>query len=87
MSIPSVIEVSNSAEVNSEPYISEGSTISYMTTNDARKRSYVDGGNAAYWLRSINIAYTYLYSVNELGDLYGFNTPSSKLGVLIEISF
>lgn len=87
VSIPSVIEVSNSAEVNSEPYISEGSTISYMTTNDARKRSYVDGGNAAYWLRSINIAYTYLYSVNELGDLYGFNTPSSKLGVLIEISF
>ena len=87
VSIPSAIEVSNSAEVNSEPYISEGSTISYMTTNNARKRSYVDGGNAAYWLRSINIAYTYLYSVNELGDLYGFNTPSSKLGVLIEISF
>lgn len=87
VSIPSAIEVSNSAEVNSEPYISEGSTISYMTTNDARKRSYVDGGNGAYWLRSINIAYTYLYSVNELGDLYGFNTPSSKLGVLIEISF
>ena len=87
VSIPSAIEISTSSEINKEPYLSEGSTISYMTSNAARKRSYIDGAYSPYWLRSLNIDYSYVYTVNEQGDLYGFNPPTSKVGVLIEISF
>ena len=88
VSIPAAIELSNSYEVSNEPFTDEGETISYMTSNDARKRSAVDGDYTSYWTRSQNVSYTnYIYTVNEQGDLYGFNTAGTQNGVLIEISF
>lgn len=88
VSIPAAIELSNSYEVSGEPFVNEGETISYMTSNDARKRAAVDGDYTSYWTRSQNVSYTnYIYTVNEQGDLYGFNTAGTQNGVLIEISF
>lgn len=85
IAIPACIEVDSS--MTSEPYLSEGTAISYMTTNDARKRAYDGGDYASYWLRSPNVSYTnYVYQVDEDGKLYGYNYPTSKAGVLIEIS-
>lgn len=88
ISIPAAIELSNSYEVSGEPFVNEGEIISYMTSNDARKRATVDGDYIHYWTRSQNISYTnYIYTINEQGDLYGFNTAGTQNGVLIEISF
>lgn len=88
VSIPAAIELSNSYETSGEPFVNEGETISYMTSNDARKRAAVDGDYTSYWTRSQNVGYTnYIYTVNEQGDLYGFNTAGTQNGVLIEISF
>lgn len=88
VSIPAAIELSNSYEVSGDPFVNEGEIISYMTSNDARKRAAVDGDYTSYWTRSQNVSYTnYIYTVNEQGDLYGFNTAGTQNGVLIEISF
>lgn len=88
ISIPAAIELSNSYEVSGEPFVNEGEIISYMTSNDARKRATVDGDYIPYWTRSQNISYTnYIYTINEQGDLYGFNIAGTQNGVLIEISF
>lgn len=85
ITIPSLVEVSN--EFNTEPYIYEGSTISYMISNSMRKRAYVDGDYAQYWLRSPNASYAnYIFTVNANGEPYGFVNATSKYGVLIEIS-
>lgn len=89
ITIPAVIEMSNDSSINIEPYIYEGSTISYMISNNVRKRAYRDGDYHSYWLRSPNVSYSnnYIYQVDENGALYGFGTPKTKTGVLIEISF
>ena len=89
IAIPSLIEVYDDSPSNTEPYMYEGSTISYMTTPDARKRAYANGEYASYWLRSPNTYNgTYFYTVDKNGELYGFISPSSsRLGVLIDISF
>ena len=90
ITIPAAIDVDNKSEVNKEPYIYEGSTISYMINNDARKRAYRDGAYAKYWLRSPNISYStpYYYQVDATGVTAGFGTPKSTgVGVLIEMSF
>ena len=73
--------------MTSEPYNSEASAISYMTSDSMRMRAY-DGGNYDdYWTRSPNVGYTnYIYQVNEKGELYGFCTPTIKAGILIQIS-
>lgn len=89
ISIPSVIEVN--AAINTEPYNSEGTTVSYMTTNDSRKRAFDNGVYSSYWTRSPYV-YTstpdrYVYTVKEDGDTYGFVNASTSLGVLIMISF
>lgn len=89
IAIPAAAEVSNANEVSVEPYIYEGSIISFMTSNDMRKRAYVDGAYNSYWLRSPNINYSspYIYQVDANGALYGFGTTSSKtVGVVIMIS-
>lgn len=86
ITIPALIEVD--ASMNTEPYNSEGTAISYLTTNASRKRTAVGGDYAAYWLRSPNAGYTsYVYRVDENGSPQGFTNTSSNLGVLIEISF
>ena len=80
--------MSNESEVNKEPYTNEGSTISYMTSDEMRKRAYIDGDYSSYWLRSPNAAYAnYIYQVDENGKLYGFSNAYTKSGILIEISF
>ena len=86
ITIPALIEVDSSQ--TSEPYNSEGTSISYMSNNTARKRSF-DGGNYnAYWTRSPNVGYTnYIWRVDENGQPQGITNASTSLGVLIEISF
>lgn len=87
--LPAAIEMSNDSTFNVEPYIYEAtSTISYMISDDMRKRKYDNGAYANYWLRSPNAAYTnYIYQVDENGAPYGFSNPYNSAGVLIEISF
>lgn len=88
IAIPAVIEMSNESAVNREPYTNEGSTISYMTSGDMRKRAYVDGDYAYYWLRSPNASYaSYIYQIDSNGALYGFANAYNEAGILIEISF
>lgn len=86
ITIPACIEVDSS--MTSEPYLSEGTSISYMTTNASRQRSSLDGNYESYWLRSPNVGYVdYIYTVNEEGALYGYSNPRyTKAGILIEIS-
>ena len=93
ITIPSVIEISNSSTYNIEPYISEmaiasGKTISYMTSNDSRKRAYADGDYTYYWLRSPSVLYTrYVFTVDSTGYVSQYEYPDYSRGVLIEISF
>ena len=85
LTIPALIEVA--PHETSEPYINEGAAISYMSSNEARIRTF-DGGDAhAYWTRSPNIAYTgYFCKINELGEVYKFTTPSTPEGILVQFS-
>ena len=87
VTIPALIEVDPTRNV--EPYSSEGTTISYMNTNDSRKRAFTDGTYYEYWLRSPNADYSsYVWRVDVDGATQGItNAASSSLGVLIEISF
>ena len=88
VSIPSIYDLDN--KLNS-PYRSEvycGETINFMTSNDSRKRAYADGDYKDYWTRSPNVGYaSYVYQIDSEGKANGFVTPSSKAGVLIELSF
>ena len=86
ITIPACIEVYPT--MTGTPYISEGKSISYMGTNDSRKRSFDGGEYNDYWLRSPNATSTsYVYVVQYTGALTGYRTPnSSGVGVLIEIS-
>ena len=59
-----------------------------MISDEKRKRAYVGGDYASYWLRSPNASYAnYIYQVEATGALYGFANAYNKAGVLIEISF
>ena len=85
---PAAIELSNEPTFSEEPYIYEGQTISYMTTNEMRKRAYDGGAVEVYWTRSPNHAYNnYVYQVDQQGQMYGFATPYSPAGILVEVSF
>ena len=87
ITIPSIIEVDSSQ--SSEPYNSEGSAISYLNTNNSRRRAF-DGGNyEEYWLRSPSIGWAnYIWRVDKTGQPQAItNASSNPLGVLIEISF
>lgn len=86
--VPAAIEMTNESMFNAEPYIYEGSTISYMISNDMRKRKYDNNTYANYWLRSPNASYAnYVYQVDNNGAMYGFANAYNSAGVLIEISF
>ena len=86
ITIPSVVEVDST--VNSEPYNNEGTAISYLTTNETRKRAFDGGDYNAYWLRSPFVDWAnYVYRVDENGQTQGITNVSNSLGVLIEISF
>lgn len=86
ITIPAVVEVDSSK--SSEPYNSEGTAISYLNTNDSRKRAFDGGDYHAYWLRSPNADYaSYVWRVDDTGAVQGITTATSNMGVLIEISF
>ena len=86
ITIPALIEVDSSK--NSEPYNSEGTPISYLNTNDSRKRAFKDGDYNAYWLRSPNVDYAnYIWRVDPDGSVQGITNATTSAGVLIEISF
>ena len=83
--IPSVYELDPS--MTTEPYIYEGTPITYFTTNESRICTY-DGGNShSYWLRSPNVAYsTYFYRVEDTGILSGYYYSYNEDGVRIMFS-
>ena len=86
ITIPALIEVD--PYQTSEPYNSEGTSISYLTTNDSRKRAFDGGDYNAYWLRSPNAGYeNYIWRVETSGQTQGVTNATTSLGVLIEISF
>lgn len=89
ITVPALIEV-NSTQT-AAPYGSEGTAISYFTTNESRRRAFDGGEYAPYWLRSPSLgswsADYYVHSVLATGAIQAINTPTSDLGVLIELSF
>ena len=85
ITIPALIEVDPTR--TSEPYNSEGTSISYMSTNSSRKRAFDGGDYGEYWLRSPNVDYAnYIWRVDANGQTQGIDNASTKHGVLIEIS-
>ena len=86
ITIPALIEVDSSK--NTGAYSGEGSAISYMGTNDSRKRAFDGGDYNDYWLRSPNVDYTsYVWRVDKDGATQGIANATASHGVLIEISF
>lgn len=86
ITIPALIEVDPTQ--TSEPYNSEGTSISYMSTNDSRKRAFDYGDYNAYWLRTPNVGYAnYIWRVEADGQTQGITNATTPYGVLIEISF
>jgi hypothetical protein len=86
ITIPALIEVDPTQ--TAEPYNSEGTSVSYLSTNDSRKRAFDDGDYNAYWLRTPNAGYAnYIWRVDESGSTQGITNATTALGVLIEISF
>ena len=86
ITIPALIEVDPTK--TSEPYNSEGTSISYMSANDSRKRAFDGGDYDEYWLRSPNVDYTnYIWHVDENGQTLPITNATTSLGVVIEISF
>ena len=86
ITIPALIEVDPTK--TSEPYNSEGTSISYLSTNDSRKRAFDDGDYNAYWTRTPNVGYAnYVWRVEHDGQTQGITQANNSLGVLIEVSF
>ena len=86
ITIPALIEVDPTQ--TSEPYNSEGTTISYLTNNTSRRRAFDGGDYNAYWLRTPNVGYAnYIYRVETDGQTQGIANATTSYGVLIEISF
>ena len=86
ITIPSIIEVDSSK--NDEPFNSEGTAISYMSNNDARKRAFDNGDYNEYWTRSPSTGWAnYIWRVNNSGATEAITNAQTELGILIEISF
>ena len=87
VAIPSLFELD--ATKTTEPYQSEGETISYMNGDVARTRSYDGGASAVYWTRTPNVGYdTYEWTIDANGKPGGYVYPNAAggHGVLILIS-
>jgi hypothetical protein len=85
ITIPSLIEVDPTKTF--EPYNSEGTSISYMNTNESRMRSRIGREPSEYWLRSPNAAYSnYVYTIDEFGKPHTTVNATGSFGILIEIS-
>lgn len=86
ITVPALIEVDPTQ--TSEPYNSEGTSISYLSTNESRKRAFDGGDYNAYWTRTPNPNYAnYIWRVESDGQTQGITNATNELGVLIEISF
>lgn len=86
ITIPALIEVDPTR--TSEPYNSEGTSISYLNTNASRKRAFDNGDYNAYWLRTPNVDYSnYIWRVDADGQTQPITNATTEYGVLIEISF
>lgn len=83
--IPSVYELDST--MSREPYVYEGSPITYMTTNATRICKKSDGVATAYWTRSPNVDYNgYYYRVEPEGTLSGYYYAYSTNGIRIMYS-
>lgn len=71
---------------NTDPYISEGSTIDYFTTQASRILYDKDGNAVTYWTRSPNKDNAYVWVVRTAGDMYGFIVPTQEYAVRIMFS-
>ena len=86
ITIPAAIELDPT--MTDEPYVNEGTNISFMHDNASRIKKYADGTAGAYWTRSANVGYSnYVWRVDADGKMYGYASPNYESGVLIEISF
>lgn len=86
ITIPSIVELDSTKD--SEPYNSEGTFISYLISNDSRKRAFAGGDYNDYWTRSPSTDWAnYVWRVDKNGAVQGVTNPTNSLGVLIEISF
>lgn len=86
ITIPALVELDPTKTI--EPYNSEGTTISYMTKDDLRKRAFIDGNYNDYWTRSPNVDYAnYIWRINASGVPQAITGANIYHGVLIEISF
>lgn len=85
IAIPAVIEVDPT--MTNEPYVYEGTSIPFFTTNQSRICAYDDGTSGSYQLRSPNYSYSsYVYRVDENGGLYGYYYPYDECGIRIMFS-
>ena len=85
IAIPAAIEIDSSK--TSDPYISEGSSIDFLTTNASRILYDKDGNAVAYWTRSPNKDQaSYVWLVGTTGSLSGFNVPTSDYAIRIMFS-
>lgn len=83
--IPSVYEVE--PQMNTEPYVYEGSSIQYLTTNESRICRTSDGNATSYWTRSPNYQYNgYYFRVEENGSVSGYYYPYEQNGIRLMYS-
>jgi hypothetical protein len=95
ITVPALIELVSDNVSNTSPYSNEinavtgtNKTISYMGTNEARKRTFDNGNYNAYWTRSPSAGYSnYVCRIDENGQSQLITSANNSLGVLIEISF
>ena len=103
INIPSLYDVDTEQISYRNELYGGATTIQSMATPEQRRREYYYGidndsidAYETYWLRSPNTSYStsyYIWSVSEgsgvsiKGSTYGFNTPRTNYGVVIEISF
>ena len=86
ITIPAIVELSSS--MTTEPYNSEGTPISYFSTDDSRKRAFDGGDYYEYWTRSPNVGYSnYIYHIDKNGSVQPITNATNDCGILIELSF
>ena len=90
IAVPALIEVDSSQKT--DPYVNESTPIAGMDSNEHRRRAFSNGEFYEYWTRSPSVvSWTstkyYVNSVESTGAIKNTATPSTSLGVLIQMSF
>jgi hypothetical protein len=87
IALPSITELVPT--MTTEPYVSEGDGIPYMTSNTMRQRFNDECNAVDYWTRSpYRYAYsanTYVYNITSSGG-YDYNSPYGARGIVILVS-